>query len=88
MDEKPDRKRRRSGPTAVLVLVAVLVLYPLSEGPMRYFVFRGSLQQSVLNAYVPLNWVAATLAIQRYRTAYLSWWEELAFRQGDEFHCY
>jgi hypothetical protein len=74
------KKRSRRGPIAVLVVVALLVLYPLSEGPARYFVLRRSLPESALNAYQPCNWVAGLFPNQRYRSAYLMWWMEMSGR--------
>ena len=83
MDEKPEKKRRRSGVLSALLVATVLILYPLSEGPAAYCVTRGWLPHSVFVAYLPWAWVTERFPerIQQCRGNYVLWWMTLAYRR-------
>jgi len=53
------KNRSRSGPIAALILVAVLVLYPLSIGPAAWAVEQKLIPQRVEVFYEPLGWLIA-----------------------------
>ncbi|MBI3461726.1 MAG: hypothetical protein HY000_01500 [Planctomycetes bacterium] len=83
------KKRRRSGPIAALVLVALLVLYPLSQGPAFYLLYDGYLSEATFQtAYWPFDWCLYRIPgrtgglIRSAWMKYLMLWSEQAMKDG------
>ena len=81
MTEESDepRPRRRVAWLIVAVLVAVLVLYPLSIGPACLFVDRGAVEPNTIRVlYWPVLRVAETnQATAVTFMAYVKWWRKV-----------
>ena len=87
MSEEPPRKSHKLA--WILSIVAVLVLYVLSVGPVCYFEIRGRLphpRPHWLNVvYEPLYWLFKT-PLGKPFDAYLNWWASIASaRNPDPF---
>lgn len=72
-------KRSRSGPIASLIVVAVLVLYPLSSGPALVAFELGWIPPEVVVGYKPIEWLASrSNVVGSAVEQYWGWWVWLA----------
>jgi hypothetical protein len=79
-----DRKKPTAGFWITAALVAVLVGYPLSFGPLAWLITRDLVPEwsaSFLNAYTaPLNWAAQSETVEDVYLWYTSFWVSKAPR--------
>ena len=77
---EPDTDKRRSSLGArVTVTLILLLLYPLSAGPVGWLGEHGYVPQFFEYAYTPLMWLymASPAPVQEAFVAYLTWWHDL-----------
>ena len=76
--EHPTSPRHLLGRVAA-TLFALLLLYPLSEGPAVYLEVKLKIDSKVLDRlYAPLEWAIAGTPLERPMIEYENWWARLA----------